>query len=139
MGMFLGTLLDGVPESFILGSSLAAGGAVSVAFLAAIFISNVPEAVAGSLNLKAIGYTDRHVFGMWSAIVVASGIGAGAGYLVAQSLHVDGLYAQAFAGGAVLTMLADSMMPQAFENGGTWVGLLTVLGYLFAAALSVAR
>lgn len=135
--IFIGTLLDNVPESIILGMSLALGGAVNVAFLAAVFVSNLPEGVAGSVNLAAAGYSRRKVFWMWSLLVLISAASAGLGYLLAHTLpSVDGRYAQAFAAGAMLTMLSDAMMPEAFEHGGKLVGLFTVFGFLAAALLS---
>lgn len=136
-GIFLGALLDGVPESFILGIALATGGAVGAAFLAAVFISNVPEGIAGTLSLEAIGITRRRIYLLWAGLALACGSSAAAGFVVADSLPLTGLYAEAFAAGAVLTMLADSMMPEAFEHGGTWVGVITVFGYLLGAGLSV--
>jgi len=137
--IFLGTLLDGIPESYILGITLAVGGMVSFAFFAAIFISNIPQGIAGTLDLKRAGRSGRQIFLMWTGLTVASSLSAGLGYLVASTVTVNGYYSEAFAGGAVLTMLADSMMPEAFKNGGRWVGVLTVLGYLVAAALGVAE
>jgi ZIP family zinc transporter len=134
--MFIGALLDGVPESFILGVTLETGGAVSAAFVAAVFVSNVPQGIAGTTALRAAGATERRVSVMWSALTLASALTALLGFTLADSLHVDGLYAQGFAAGAVLTMLADSMMPEAFEHGGKTVGLLTVFGYLVAAILT---
>lgn len=135
--MFLGTLLDGIPESFVLGVTLAVGGSVSVAFVAAVFISNIPEAAAGTLSLKGVGLSDGRISLIWGGLVLVSAISATVGFWIASSFQVEGLYAQAFAAGAVLTMLADSMMPEAFRHGGTWVGVLTVFGYLVAAVLSV--
>jgi ZIP family zinc transporter len=75
---------------------------------------------------------------MWTTLTIASAVVAGLGFALADAVPDQGLYAEAFAGGAVLTMLANSMMPEAFESGGDAVGLLTVLGYLVAAALTVA-
>ena len=137
--IFVGTLLDNVPESIILGMSLALGGAVNIAFLAAVFISNLPEGVAGSLNLEAAGHSQRNIFWMWTALVILSAACAGLGYLLILWLPgADGRLAQAFAAGAMLTMLADAMMPEAFEHGGKLVGLFTVMGFLVAAVLAVA-
>ena len=136
--IFLGTLLDGVPESLILGMGLATGGAISVAFLTAVFVSNVPEGVAGTRSLVAAGRSPRHVLGMWITLVIASAVAAAAGYAIVRSIPAaDGRYAKAFAAGAVLTMLSDVMMPEAFEHGGKIVGLLATLGFLTAAILSV--
>jgi ZIP family zinc transporter len=135
--IFIGTLLDNVPESIVLGSGLALGGAVNAAFLAAVFISNLPEGVAGSVNLVAAGYERRRVFRMWAALVFVSALSAALGYAAVRVLPgANGLYVQAFTAGAMLTMLADAMMPEAFEHGGFAVGLLTVLGFLAAAMLS---
>ena len=136
--IFIGTLLDNVPESIILGMSLALGGAINVAFLAAVFVSNLPEGVAGSINLQAAGYARRKVLWMWTLLVLVSAGCAGLGYAAVLWLPgVTGRTAQAFAAGAMLTMLADAMMPEAFEHGGNLVGLFTVLGFAVAAALSL--
>lgn len=138
MAIFLGTLLDGVPESLILGIGLGLGGSVSIAFLFAVFISNIPEGIAGTVNLQAEGRSRKRIVLMWSCLLTASAIAAGLGYLLTQQIEiVDGVYAQAFAAGAMLTMLADTMMPEAFEHGGKVVGLFTVFGFLAAAILSV--
>ena len=135
--IFVGTLLDNVPESIILGMSLALGGAINLAFLAAVFISNLPEGVAGSINLTNSGVPRRRVFWMWAALVLISAACAAVGYAVVYILPAaDGRTAQAFAAGAMLTMLADAMMPEAFEHGGKLVGLFTVFGFLAAAVLS---
>ncbi len=135
--IFLGTLLDGVPESIILGIGIAGGGAVTVAFLAAVFVTNVPEGIAGTINLESAGHSHKSILLMWSGVVLASALGAVVGYLfVLANPSADGRYAQAFAAGALLTMLADAMMPEAFEHGGKLVGLLTVMGFLVSAILS---
>jgi ZIP family zinc transporter len=99
-------------------------------------VSNVPQGIAGTTALRVAGYTDRHIFRMWSALTIGAAGSSALGYVLANSTHLTGLYAEAFAGGAVLTMLANSMMPEAFENGGTTVSLLTILGYLVAAGLT---
>jgi ZIP family zinc transporter len=135
--IFIGTLLDNVPESIVLGMSIVRGGSISLAFLAAVFVSNLPEGVAGTVNLEAAGRSRRHIFWMWTALVIISAACAGLGYLVIHWLpEVDGHLAQAFAAGAMLTMLADAMMPEAFEHGGKLVGIFTVMGFLAAAMLS---
>ena len=135
--IFVGTLLDNVPESIILGMSLAVGGAINLAFLAAVFVSNLPEGLAGSLNLFTAGHSHRQVFRVWAFLVLISAACAALGYaLVSQLPYAEGLYAKAFAAGAMLTMLADAMMPEAFQHGGKLVGLFTVIGFLAAAVLS---
>jgi ZIP family zinc transporter len=135
--IFIGTLLDNIPESIILGMSLGLGGAINVAFLASVFISNLPEGVAGTLNMEAAGRSRQRIFWMWTWLVLISAAFAGLGYLMITWLpSVDGRYAQAFAAGAMLTMLADAMMPEAYEHGGKLVGLITVMGFLTSAILS---
>ncbi len=137
--IFIGSLIDAIPESVILGTGLAMGGTVSVAFFLAIFVSNVPEGIAGSINLEATGRSDRSILLMWAGVVLASAVSAMIGYLIVGAIPgTSGILAQAFAAGALLTMLADAMMPEAFEHGGKAVGLATVMGFLAAALLSVA-
>jgi ZIP family zinc transporter len=136
--IFIGTLLDNIPESIILGMGLALGGMINLAFLVAVFVSNLPEGVAGTVNLEAAGHSKREIFWRWCALIAISAGFAGFGYLVIQWMPTaDGLYAQAFAAGAMLTMLADAMMPEAFEHGGKLVGIMTVMGFLVAAILAV--
>ncbi|MBN2167976.1 MAG: ZIP family zinc transporter [Actinobacteria bacterium] len=135
--IFLGALLDGIPESMILGISLGLGGSVNIAFLFAVFVSNLPEGVAGTSCLKEQGYKRNRIITMWSFLLIASAVAAGLGYIFTQDIKViNGAYLQAFAAGAMLTMLADTMMPEAFKYGGKIVGLLTVAGFFVAAAIS---
>jgi ZIP family zinc transporter len=109
-----------------------------VAFAAAVFVSNLPEGVAGTVNLLAAGRTRRAIGRMWLALVLVSALAAGLGFALLQAVPAaDGHLIEAFAAGVMLTMLADTMMPEAFEHGGRLVGLVTVLGFLTAAALSV--
>jgi ZIP family zinc transporter len=138
MAIFLGTLLDGIPESLVLGIGLALGSSVSVAFLAAVFVSNIPESIAGTSSMISEGHNQRQVLRMWIALVIASAVAAALGFAFARAVPTaDGRIAQSFAAGAMLTMLADTMMPEAFEHGGKVVGLLTTLGFLLTAMLSV--
>jgi ZIP family zinc transporter len=136
--MFIGALLDGIPEAVVLGAGLALGGGVSVAFVVAVFASNVPEGVAGTLNLRGAGVPEPRIATMWTALTAVCAVAATVGFVVSDDLPDGGLAAQAFAAGAMVTMLADSMMPEAFEHGGRAVGLLTVVGYLVAAGLTLA-
>jgi zinc transporter, ZIP family len=132
----LGTVLDGVPESVVLGVSLLSGEGVSVAVFVAVFISNLPEAIAATTGLLATNMRHDRILWMWGAIVVVSGLAALAGYGLADTASPNAVaFAQAFAGGAILTMLADSMIPEAFEHGGSQAGLVTTLGFVVAFAL----
>jgi ZIP family zinc transporter len=132
----LGALLDGIPESIVLGISLAFGGSVSVGFLVAVFVSNVPEGLSATSDMRAHTAAAR-LYRMWIAIAVVSAMAGGFGYAIAHNLSgTDGRDIQAFAGGAVLTMLASSMMPEAYEEGGRRVALFTALGFAIAAILT---
>jgi zinc transporter, ZIP family len=135
-GIFIGTLLDGIPESFILGASLVTGGGVSVAFLAAVFISNLPEAMGATMGMRTAGWPQRRIISIWLAVAGVAAVAAAVGYAFTAAMSLDGVLAQAFAAGALLTMLSDSMLPEAHENGGNAAGLLTVLGFTVAFALS---
>lgn len=134
--LFLGALLDGIPESFILGLGLALGGEISLAFLAAVLLSNLPEGLAGTVDMRSSGVSERRITLMWAALTVVCGVASMAGYLIGGTGTHTGEVASAFAGGAVLTMLADSMVPESYERAGRAAGLLTVLGFLVAGVLS---
>ena len=136
VALFLGALLDGIPESFILGLGLALGGEISLAFLAAVLISNTPEGLAGTDDMRSAGVPERRITLMWVGLTLVCGVASLVGYLVADSASHTGEIASAFAGGAVLTMLADSMVPESYERAGRIAGLLTVLGFLVAGVLS---
>lgn len=132
----LGTVLDGIPESLVLGIGVAVGGAVSIAFLVAVFISNLPEAIAATVPLRATGAKGSSILWMWLGIAAVSAVAAGLGYLIATSLGSSGALIQAFAAGALLTMVIDTMAPEAVEHAGAEAGLVTVLGFAVAATLS---
>ncbi len=133
----LGALLDGIPESIVLGIGLAVGGSASIGFFAAVFISNVPESLSATATLRK-GRSVAWILRLWGAIVVASAVAAALGHGLATAMpSVDGRYVQALAAGGVLTMLADSMMPEAYREGGRPIALLTALGFGTAAVLSL--
>jgi zinc transporter, ZIP family len=137
LAIVLGTVLDGIPESAVLGLTLLQGGTVSVAMLAAVFLSNLTEAVAATAGLRASGWRSSRLLLLWAGIVAVSGLAALAGYGLFDSASPSVVaFVLAFAGGAILTMLADTMMPEAFANGGRWVGVVTTLGFATAFAIS---
>jgi zinc transporter, ZIP family len=135
--LVLGAVLDGIPESAVIGLSLLAGGGVAVPVLAAVFLSNLPESISASTGMRRMGAGNGHVLRVWVAVTLVSGAAAAAGYALLDGASDDwvGLI-EAFAGGAVLTMLADTMMPEAFREGGRVAGLFTVLGFALAYLLS---
>jgi ZIP family zinc transporter len=135
----LGAVLDGIPESVVLGVSVIGGSVVSVPMLLAVFISNVPEALAASADLDASGMPRSRILGLWVVVTAVSGLAAGLGYAVFSQLDARWVSTvQMFAGGAILAMLAESMVPEAYEKGGRAVGLATALGFAMAAVLSLA-
>lgn len=132
-----GTVLDGVPESVVLGATLRQGGAVPIAVVVGVFVSNVPEALSATSGLRESGWANRKLFAMWSAVVLVSVVAAALGWLLLDSMGGGGgAFALAFAAGAVLVMLADTLMPEAFELGGREAGLATALGFALGFALS---
>ena len=137
-GIVLGALLDGIPESAAIGLTLLSGGGVSVSFIAAVFISNLPESIAASAELEP-KHSRRWIIGLWLMIAAASAVAAGLGYqLLGGASDEVVAFVKAFAGGAILCMLADTMVPDALRKAGTSVGLVTVLGFALAALLSTA-
>jgi len=135
----IGALLDGVPESVVLGIGLLGGGSVSLSVLAAVFISNVPEGLSSAAGMKRNGRSARYVFGVWGGIAVASGLAALLGYaLLGPAPPEVEAVITAVAAGAILTMIADTMIPEAFENTHAWTGLITTVGFLTAFAISLA-
>ena len=133
----LGALLDGIPESAAIGISLIGGSGISVALVAAVFLSNVPEGLSSASGMKHAGRSTGHVLGLWSAVTAASAVAALFGYLFLAGAPEDMIAGiQAFAAGAILTMLASTMMPEAYEEGGDIVGIVTSIGFLLAFILS---
>lgn len=137
LALVLGALLDGIPESAAIGVSLVGGGGVGVAFVAAVFLSNVPEALSASTGLKAAGRSSRYILGLWAAVTVASAVAAAAGFaFLADQPVLMVAVVQAFAAGAILTMLADTMLPEAVDHAGPLVGVVAALGFTVAFLIS---
>ncbi|MGA5900904.1 ZIP family metal transporter [Streptomyces venetus] len=137
LALALGALLDGVPESAVIGVSLLEGGAVSMVTVAAVFISNVPEGLSSSAGMKRAGRGKGYVFGVWGAIAAASVVSAVLGYTVVGGFSTTVIAAvTAVAAGAILAMVADTMIPEAFEEAHLAIGLVTVSGFLVSFALS---
>jgi ZIP family zinc transporter len=138
LGIVLGTVLDGIPESVVIGISFLASEAIGLSFLIAVAISNLPEAMSATTGLHRAGWATGRIFRLWTAVAVISALSAGLGYLLLADA-APGVTAtiEAFAAGAILTMLADTMMPEAFDDAGPAVGLATVLGYALGALLTL--
>jgi ZIP family zinc transporter len=137
LAIVLGTVLDAIPESIVLGLSLLGGGGVSVAMLSAVFLSNLPEALSSSAGLSKSGWPRERILGLWALVTVVSALSSLAGFILFDGASEETIaFIQAFAGGALLTMLADTMMPEAFRFGGKQVGLVTTLGFALAFAIT---
>ena len=133
----LGAFLDGIPEQLVLGIGLAAGEGVSVGLIVAIFVSNLPEAIGSASEMIASGTARERVLRLWVAVAVICTIASVVGYLIADAASGDLRAAiNGFAGGALLVMLIDSMIPEARTGAGRPAGLITVLGFAVAAGLS---
>jgi ZIP family zinc transporter len=136
LAIVLGTVLDGIPESVVIGLTLVQGGAVGVAMVVAVFLSNLPEAISATVGLRSAGWSAGRVMALWGTVTAVSALSSVAGYgLFANASPQLVAMVLGYAAGAILTMLADTMMPEAFENGGRAVGLLTTLGFATAVAV----
>ncbi|MGN6189514.1 MAG: ZIP family metal transporter [Conexibacter sp.] len=135
----LGAFLDGIPEQLVLGIGLAGGEAVSVGLLTAIFVSNLPEAIGSASAMRAAGRPARGILALWIGVAACCALATLGGFALGDAVSgelragIDG-----FAAGALLVMLVDSMIPDATEDSGRQAGLVTVLGFALAAALSIA-
>ena len=135
--LLLGAVLDGIPESVVIGLTLLSGEGIGIAVVAAVFLSNFPEGLSSSTGLRAAGWPSGRILGVWAIVAAVCAISAAAGYglLEGASDNTVGLI-NAFAAGAVLTMLTDVMFPEALKHGGKAAGLATTLGFAVAFLLT---
>lgn len=137
LAIAVGALLDGVPESMVIGLSLLGGGGVSLVTVAAVFLSNVPEGLSSAAGMRRAGRPAAYIFGVWGAIALASGFAAFLGCFLFDGASPEWIAAtNAVAAGAILAMLADTMMPEAYEDAHNYAGMITALGFLVAFVLS---
>jgi zinc transporter, ZIP family len=137
LAIVLGTVLDGIPESIVLGLTLLGGEGVSVVMLVAVFLSNLPEALSSTAGLHKSGWARQRILGLWMLVTVVCAISSLAGYAFFDGASGATIaFVESFAGGALLTMLADTMMPEAFKYGGKQVGLVTTLGFALASFIT---
>ena len=130
MGIVVGSVVDGVPESLIFGIQVGTAFPISLSFLAAVFISNIPQSLAPSADLAAAGWSARRVGTLWFWVVLACGVAAALGYLATNfTSDVQGGRAAALAAGGLLAMLTNSLMPFAFERGKSLAGAATAVGF----------
>jgi ZIP family zinc transporter len=134
----LGAFLDGIPEQLVLGIGLASGAGVSVGLLAAIFVSNLPEAIGSATAMRNAGRSKGAILRLWTAVAAVCALATVVGYAISDTSSdsfqssIDG-----FAAGALLVMLIDSMIPEAVREAGDIAGLVTVLGFAVAAGLTL--
>ena len=137
LGLVLGTLLDGIPESAVLGMTLVGGGGVSVSLLVGIWVSNFPESLGSTVNMLNSGWTKGKIRLIWLGILVVSAIAAAIGFAAIEaSSTITGGLVEAFAAGALLTMIADEMAPEAYDRASIYAGLATVAGFALAVWLT---
>jgi ZIP family zinc transporter len=134
-----GAILDGIPESAALGLSLhvEGGAGLGLVLLAAIFLGNVPESLGSAAAMRDEGRSKSYIIGVWTAVAVVCTVAALGGYALLGGLPQYWISAVlALAAGGILAMLADTMMPEAFEHGGPYVALATAVGFCLALLLS---
>ncbi|MGI9291854.1 MAG: ZIP family metal transporter [Gammaproteobacteria bacterium] len=136
--LMLGIILDGIPESVVIGLGILEGGSVSIGMLVAVFISNIPEAVAGTTGMRSGGWGRAKILGLWFFIALVCAAFSALGYAVMGDVPETWLaLVNAFAAGAILMMLANTMIPEAYEHGGKLAGVFTVLGFATAVYVTV--
>jgi len=136
--MVLAIILDGIPESIVIGLGIFEGGGVSITMLVAVFISNLPESIAGTTGMKASGWSRAKIQILWLIIAVVCAFASVAGFSLFSGASDRWLsFIQAFAGGAILIMIANSMIPEAYEHGGKLAGIFTVLGFFLSVTVVI--
>lgn len=132
-----GAILDGIPESIALGISIFAGQGLGILMLAAIFLSNFPESISSVNGLRKEGFSKTKIFWLWFSVGITTALIVVSSYLFLRNLDFNTLgILESFAAGAILAMLADSMIPEAYKEGGFAVAILTIFGFLSAFIIS---
>lgn len=135
--ILLGAILDGIPESLAIGIGLAAGQGVGLSMMVAVFLSNFPEGISGANGMKRAGHSDLYIMAVWGITIAIAAFTAALGYAFFDNASQDVIaITLAVAAGAILAMLADTMMPEAFEEGGRFVALATAVGFFTAFVVS---
>lgn len=137
LAITVGAAIDGIPESLILGTSLIGGASVPLAVFAAVAISNLPEGISAGADMSQAGEPRARIVVRFLAIAAASGVASALGFALFDSLKPEALaFVQAFAAGGLLTMVMDTMAPEAFREAGPLSGLIAVAGFELAFLLS---
>ncbi|MBC8168115.1 MAG: ZIP family zinc transporter [Bryobacteraceae bacterium] len=136
LAIAVGALIDEIPEAIIIGISLVGGGSIGFPVIVGFFLANIPQGLSGTAGMKQANRSARYIFGLLTSIVLMSGLAAAVGYGVFGYFSpgvIGGV--GAFAAGGMLAMLAETMIPEAFEDAQSFIGLITVAGFLCAFAL----
>ena len=137
MAIYIGTLMDAIPESLIIGLSLVNNHKVDMLFVTAIFVSNFPESLSSSVGLKKDHYPYKKILILWGSVLVISAISSSIGYLFLTNVsHTTLSFIEAFGAGGLIAMVCSTMLPEAFEQGGPIVGFLTCIGLVFSLMMS---
>ncbi|HAV23673.1 MAG TPA: protein kinase, partial [Bacteroidetes bacterium] len=137
LAIFMGAMMDGIPESIVIGSSFVSLASYQYTFLAAVFLSNLPEAMASSAGMAEAGFSRMRIFGLWGGLVIAGAFAAAIGNVfLLDAPPVAITLVEAVAGGGILAMVSSVMMPEAYEHGGAEVGLSTIAGFICAFLFS---
>jgi ZIP family zinc transporter len=137
MAIALGALIDGIPEAIVIGVSMIASKTVSIVAVIAIFLSNIPEGLSSAAGMKKAGRSALYIFGVWGGIAILNGAAAALGNLLFIGFSEEVIAAtMALAAGAILAMLVDTMIPEAFEIAQHYAGIIAVVGFLGAFFLS---
>jgi ZIP family zinc transporter len=136
--IILATIMDGIPEASVIGMGLLGGGKVSLSLLVAVFISNLPEAIAGTSGMMAGAWGKRKILLLWLSIAIVCAVASLGGYgLLVDAPHYVISFIQAFAAGAILVMLCNTMIPEAYDHGGKLAGIFTVVGFAVAVTMAL--
>ena len=133
MGIFIGSVMDTIPETALIGMSLIGGETVSLALVVSVFISNIPEGLSSTVGLLKSGFSKKKILFMWGIVVIASAFSAlGGATIFAEASNSIKAIVSCFAGGAIIAMVASTMMPEAYKEGGPAVGFVTSIGIFIA-------
>jgi CRP-like cAMP-binding protein len=133
MAVFLGIMLDGIPESLVIGANVLTHGGISMSLIGGLFLSNLPEALSSAAGMKEQGTRTARVLGMWTGLMLMTGLGAALGtVLLERAPETLFAFIEGIAAGAMLTVVAETMLPEAFHKGGGIVGISTLCGFLTA-------
>jgi zinc transporter, ZIP family len=136
MAIFIGTVMDAIPESIMIGASLIEGQSVSLLLVVAIFISNIPEGLSSTAGMKKSGYSYAKIFLLWFTVLAISALASLSGYSLLAGAPAEVMAGIAsFAGGGIISMIASTMMPEAYEDSGPVTGLVASLGLLVSIIL----